>query len=514
MHDDSTIPLILNSLKFVSEEKLLKIIAYGAKISPEFLKYLEKITHNDKSISNIDKYLDQINSYLNYDTSISDKDEQEEMYTVCSNIINNIEKLIEFKQSDKVIGIANTIILFFNDCITSEETYYEENYYEEDYRYDYDNVYLTNQISDLISKKEGIFIDALKQSSLNDVEKLLYVIQYDDSLTWSIFEQYLKEEFSKDILDKCATALLNILNGKNKDVEFNLDRERVINYTIKILKKSERNNDLITLCENEVKIFNQDAYIRLIQFLLEFKDYEKCDIYISKALSHNDLDSHFIENIKKFWLEVKMAQNDLVAVTILQVEKFVNELHDVNQYCECKTSAEKLSIWIPLRKTILNYLETGTLPWQQPEWPRELSDHNIQPIIWKNLNQKFPFIRFLLDIALQEKSVENIIYWYDKINKDPIRIYHSMYYDNIDEKVANTLYTLDPECSISILKKVVDNKIKSGKVVNYPTAVFYLKRIKNIMLTKNQDLNWNDYINTIKSDYRRKYHLIKLLKDL
>ncbi|MBQ7585595.1 MAG: hypothetical protein IJU40_05035 [Desulfovibrionaceae bacterium] len=508
MPNDQILFSILNSLKNFSPNKLIEIIESEAKRSPEFFEYLKKITHKDNDSSKDDKLLDQIDLYISSEISIIDEHEYKEVVDTCSKIINNLKELLDSGQFDKIISITEDVITFFESCIENEDEYSAEN---SGRYYNYDMEESFTEIADIVINNSNIFIKALKQSSLNETEKILAAINYDYIIQWNTFDKYLQEEHPKEVWDQVATELINIFNDDLQRDDFYVEKDSLIKYAIKALENSDRKNDIITLCEDAVKTFDEDGYIRLIKYLLNFEDYDKAEEYLQKALSHPHLNPDFISELRDFWLQIKETQNNWVAVTILQVEKFCNQHPNVDSYLAIKKAAEKISLLTPLQPTILNYLETGTYPWKQAEWPKELSDPKIQPFIWSQDSYSFPDMLTLLDIALKDKNYESIIYWYDKI-KDDKKYYIYGYDRSVD--VAYALAEFAPERSIAMFKHLAEKEIQTTKTHNYPTAIKYLKEIKDIMLKNQQDSNWTDYLNLIMTTHKRKSSFMSLLKYL
>jgi len=74
--------------------------------------------------------------------------------------------------------------------------------------------------------------------------------------------------------------------------------------------------------------------------------------------------------------------------------------------------------------------------------------------------------------------------------------------------LANVREKDHPDDSISIYQSVVESHIEHG---NYDEAFDHLKKIRKLMLASNKGQEFNNYIQRVRTTWKRKRNMMKLL---
>ena len=501
MNEKIDVQLLIQSLKSFSQAKLLNIIEFEAKRSQDFVKYLKVITNNDDITLNDNRCVELINMYINSSNKIDSEEDYDEVLGVCVKIIDNIKLLYKTKHYDKILLNAIDIIRFFSECIDNEANFANENQVLED-------IYRT------IVNDIKIFIYSLKKSTIKLSERLkiaIYCNHYLLDLS-DIFAVYLENEHSLKAWNEVATNLLNIINNHQDQSEQNIDRNCLIEFAINALHAANRDTEIIDLCIAESEPFEENTYIRLVRCLYDLEEYSKVIEYAEKAKTFSNTSETFHDTIESCLKECNEFKHSLMYNLYSQVEEFVKN-YQVDIFAQCKEIAEKLSMWNKVRHTLLTFLQNGTLPWNQTEWPAEFFDLDITYPECE-LKKSDPKIARLLDVAIYEKNYADIIYWYDQYVKKNKSFSEKNYNDNRILNVADSLQDYDLGYAISIYQKMISRAISTLQMKNYHYAIDQLKRLKTIMLTHNKNQEWLNYISVLKIVHERKNSFLNLLSEV
>ncbi len=219
-----------------------------------------------------------------------------------------------------------------------------------------------------------VLIRALKESSLEPVEKLAFAVESvieDEYDIFKLFTEYIESDHSADVWSEVADMLLARLETLPvNSTQLGLSRykrDQISNWAVTALIKSGRNMEILPLCEKEAPI--TDSYNRLVKILIEKKLYDAAEKWIYKGI--NATREHWpgiTSELRGQLIDIRIKQKNPHAVAALKVYEYVN-YPSSKAYQECKAFSDKIDEWEKVRACILHYLENGKLPWKQSEWP-------------------------------------------------------------------------------------------------------------------------------------------------
>jgi uncharacterized Zn finger protein len=108
-----------------------------------------------------------------------------------------------------------------------------------------------------------------------------------------------------------------------------------------------------------------------------------------------------------------------------------------------------------VRSRLKAYLETGSLPWDDPKWP--LPSTKLNPPE-RNRHDRFPLLSHLVAIAIYEKAADQVIRWYDQLVKQD-----RGGFGGSDDRVAEAVKKEYPDRAVAIWKKIAEGEIAQVK---------------------------------------------------
>ena len=357
-----------------------------------------------------------------------------------------------------------------------------------------------------------VIVKALDQSSLDIADKLNWALdavledQYD---VCGAFTEYLHRKHPKSAWHTLAERLLARLKemkcSKGAD-DFSRDYERdwLSDWAIHALDRSGRRDEIIPLCEAEAK--KTGNYRRLVDLLVSARRYEEAERWIRDGLlAVEDKWPGIAAGLREKLLEIRTRQKNWPAVAAIQAEEFVRR-PSRHAFTDCKKAAAKLNAWPEVRKALLQYLEKGEPPWEQKGWP--LPDSGLEAPETKQKEQ-FPMVTDLIDVAILEKKPEQVLYWYDRLLEKRYK-WHSVN----DDEVATAVKTHAPDRAVSIWKSKAERLITQVKPKAYIEAGMYLRKAAKVMANARKQVEWDEYLQSLRGHHARKIRLIEVLDSL
>ncbi|MFO7597604.1 MAG: SWIM zinc finger family protein [Desulfocurvibacter africanus] len=351
---------------------------------------------------------------------------------------------------------------------------------------------------------------ALSASSLPEAERLLWALDavLDDPFDLcAALADYLGEKHTSAAWNIVADALLKRLaTEKFRKSEFGSAywRDQLTNWTIHALEQAGRQREILPLCKAEAE--KTDSYVRLVTRLIALERFADAERWIHKGVQATYKDRPgTASQLRDALLVVRIRQQDWPAVAILHVEEFVRS-PSVQNFENCKKAAQRLDIWTIVRRTLLEYLAGGQQPRKQPEWPLPAPDKDTpQP----EQRDTLPEFSILIEIAIHEKNLEEVLHWYDRRPQRPF-----FGYSTLDEDVATAVASHAPDRAVNIWKTLAEREIARTKPSAYHEAASYLRKAAKVMLREKREADWEQYLARLRTEHFRKKRLLEVLDTL
>jgi uncharacterized Zn finger protein len=357
-----------------------------------------------------------------------------------------------------------------------------------------------------------VVVSALEQSSLPAADKLMWAIDavlQDDYELCAPLADYLLGNHEKSVWRRVAETLLKRLSGidsSNGTGSYNRDhvRDQRSDWTIYALEHAGRSDEIIPLCEAEAQ--KTGSFTRLVDRLIAAERYDDAQLWITEGIhTVGQRYPGIAGELRDQFMQTCADQENWPAVTALQIEEFVRSPSRQN-YLLCQQAAARIKGWTRLRDHLLVYLETGELPWRHSAWA--LPESGLQPPE-PSSQDLFPELDTLIDIAIHEKKPDVVLQWYDRRSPQ-----HYARYGTSDDTVATAVKNFAPARAIAIWENIAQEFIAQVKPSAYLEAVRYMKKARKLVIAQSGQEKWNEYLQDIRVEHRRKRRLMELLDGL
>lgn len=366
------------------------------------------------------------------------------------------------------------------------------------------------ETADEIAACMNVVFQALSKSSLSPAEQMLWAVdreledQYSLCEGVAVFWQQEQEKSNWNILtDDLLKRLKSFPEAKDDGFSFNYRRDRLTGWIITALDNSGRFDEIIPLCEKEA--VKTGSYVRLVNMLMEAKQWEAAEQWIFKGIKATDKKWPGIASqLRTSLREMREKQGDWLQVAALRAEDFFND-PSLETYQALQKTAKKTKVWKKVKPVVFKYLETGNFPRAGSSWP--LPETGV-PETRKRRPQQFPLTATLIDIAVAEKRPDDVVRWYDQRKSQKDSRWLSEFQE---DKIAGAIANRYPEKAMDIWKRLVANLIAQVKPKAYEKAAVYLGKIQRILKKQKKEKEWINYLSEIRKEHARKIKLLEIL---
>jgi uncharacterized Zn finger protein len=362
-----------------------------------------------------------------------------------------------------------------------------------------------------VTRCMSLMTEALEKSSLQDADKLDWAIATMREDNYGICEPlmaFLDRRHSRSAWSTVADRLLKTLKTfkppRGADTfTRHFERNRLSDWIIHALENAGRHEEIVPLCEVEAR--RTGSYERLVDRLIQGKRYQDAEAWIAEGLEATDETRQGTAiGLRNRLLEIRRRERDWPAVAAMQVEDFVRR-PALQGFTECRKSSEKAKVWPEVRQSLLDYLETGRMPWLREDWP--LQETGIEKPKSAPRRQ-FPMLGDLIDVGIEEENPEAVLKWYDRRSEKA-----HFRYGIDDNAVAEAVQTHAPARSVAIWQALAERQIAMVKPRAYQTAAGYLRKAERVIKRSKRDAEWRQYLQTIRQQHFRKRRLIEILEE-
>jgi uncharacterized Zn finger protein len=366
-----------------------------------------------------------------------------------------------------------------------------------------------------ISSCLDIVFLALPQSSLSAVDQMLWVIDaelkdhYDLCYgSESFWENEQKGSDWSIVADKLIQRLNEFKTVKDDDnFSKHYQRDRLSDRIIQALENASRNEEIIPICEQEA--VKTGSYPRLVEALRKAKRCEEAKQWIFRGVRAIEKKWPGIaKQLKNTLREMTEREGDWLKVAAFRTEDFLQS-PSLHTFQDMKKAAEKAKVWPEVRAAALLYLETGKLPPSDHSWP--LSETGVKENR-ENRKNEFPMTDVLIDIAIEEKRVDDVLRWYDQLKSKKQIFWGGDSYQ--EDKIAGAVVDLYPDRAIALWKNLAEKQIALTQPKAYETAAVYLRKVHHFLKKLERENEWKDYLLQLRQTNARKKRLIQILDRL
>jgi len=477
-----------------SKEELLSLISGIISRSPEIreeLNYKAQITHGKPSalVRTVEREILKTSSepgWRNYWKHTG--------YTPdYSRVRSGLQKLLEEGQADEVVRLGEKLFMVGIDQV--EQSHDE------------------GETADEVASALNIVFHALAECSLPSADKLERAVDFELRDEYGLcqgVEAFWKRRFSKKNWGVLADRLLGRLGDpkcESPEDSFSRDyrRDRLTDQIISALENAGRRDAVLSLCKQEAE--RTRSYVRLVKHLRKAGRTDEAEEWIRKGIAAALKKSPGIaESLKDELLEIRSLRKDWAFVAALRAGDFI-EHQSFKAFEDLKKSSEKAKVWPPVREAVLHFLETGKYPNEYQDWP--LPDTEIE-ISSRTRTDKPPFADVLIDIAIHEKRIDDVLKWFEIYRKKK----SNWPDDHMNDDVATAIAHVYSDKAVTLWKELAESHISVTNVSSYSMGAQYLRKAQKILKQKGKEAEWNVYLQGLKEANRRKPRCVEILNAL
>ena len=361
---------------------------------------------------------------------------------------------------------------------------------------------------------------ALPQTSLSPPEQLLWVIDralvdeycmLDSAETLLRRRTYTRAHW-REVAGTLETRLQATPKPRIASFSASYRRERLLNQLLDAYGRAGWKKRIIPLLEAEADACRQ--YARLADALLAIGERDRARHWCIHGYRRTVEDAPGIAGALQEQLR-KMAQterrHDLVAAYRAQ-DFFARPSR--TSYHELFKAAERAKCWLAVRSAVFHYLETGQRPTpggrkgKSSGWPLPSPEVELPAIRKRSSYQRFPDLTTLIDIAILEKRLDDVVELYHRLRTT------KRWGLEADKTVAQAVANTHPQVALDIWQGVVDKLIGQVKPKAYEEAAVYLRLMEKVYSRNQRLADWQVLLGDLRKKHKLKRRLIGTLDNL
>lgn len=394
----------------------------------------------------------------------------------------------------------------------------------------------------------GIVFQALKQSSMPDVDKLLWERRarlregygfFDDLPSlWKNGKMFGTAVWS-EVADKLLKEVPPMPQGKpgskadSGSHSARYERESIMCAVYEALNWAGRTYEVTDLLRREADI--TQCYAQLVDHLSSLGLYDEADEWCRKGFAATiEKLPGIAKDLARRLRDRAQQENNRPLVAAFLVAEFIDS-PSVESFKTLEKATAPLGHWETVRIGMLRWLETGrrpdatpakttpkttkqrgrkaaapVAPEPRPAWP--LPDTGLVRMEDRNIYSSFPKKQTLLEIAIYENRHDDALAWFAQISK------HSTfgwgYTSHLGPFVAEAVQETHPDAALDIWKQQVEAEIAQVKPAAYEVAGGYLAKMKVVYARLGREAEWTALIAELRAKNRPKRRLTGVLDQL
>jgi uncharacterized Zn finger protein len=333
------------------------------------------------------------------------------------------------------------------------------------------------------------------------------------------------------VADELARRMAGILvSGAERDVagsDGGYRRQRIMRLLLDALKQAGRGQEITAILEREAEITH--CYVELVDHLLAEKQHEAAAAWACKGFERTrETLPGLAWSLEERLRDLAVRAKDGPLVAAFRAMEFF-ERPEVERYQAVRSATAPLGHWEQVRSLLLGWLETGIRPDLPPpvKTPRRVQGKvllYVRPIAQEAWPLpptglvvsaktghacRFPDVNALIAIAIQEKRNDDVLRWYNQVNK---RERYGRDYQG--ESVAAAVENTHPDEALAIWRRLALAQIAVTNPGAYQIAGAHLKRMHAVFLRTGRVAEWEQLLAELRATKPRKPRMLEVLDRL
>ncbi|WP_429885660.1 SWIM zinc finger family protein [Geoalkalibacter halelectricus] len=366
-----------------------------------------------------------------------------------------------------------------------------------------------------------VVVQALPKSSLAPAEQLLWVMDrmleddYDllgGAETFFEKPSFLPEHWQA-VAESLERRLQSFPKSTSRERHDSYRRRALVGRLIDAYTRGGARDKVIPLLEREAHSCRN--YTQLVDTLLACGEREKAHQWCLGGYARTIEDSPGIASELQQRLR-KMAEKDQrhdLAAAYRAQDFFAHP--SLRSYEELLKSSQKAGAWTEVREAVLGYLQTGKRPDLQGgkksagPWPLPAPEVVPPQGKQKPWPEHFPQLALLIEIAIAEKRIEDLIPLYEQYRK--ARSWGGW---ETDKAVAKAVVKSHPQLALDIWLAIAEGLIAQVKPKAYEEAAVYLRLMHKVHASEKRLADWQALITRLRRQHKAKRRLMEVLDGL
>ncbi|MEA3399704.1 MAG: hypothetical protein U9R79_00530 [Armatimonadota bacterium] len=354
---------------------------------------------------------------------------------------------------------------------------------------------------------------AIDESSLDPAERILWLIErlledeYD--LCWSADEFTTAWDADADTWSRVADNLVQRLEECQVEDgdEWMRDyrRDRLSDWVLTALDGAGRDADALTLALREAR--RTGSYVRAVERLRRADRIQEARALAEEGIRETPRTRAGIASrLKEQLREIALQGGDERLAAAFAAQSFLRR-PSLSGYGELRAAAEAIGAWEPVRRRVLDWLETGAPAASHPEWP--LPETGL-PASEDSEEIDAPACELLVQIALEEGDHRRAVAWYHRLQQ---RHPHGPL-PWIAERVAAEAGSAFPDEAVAIWDELARAEIRKVNRGAYERSLSYLRPMQKLLRELGREDEWEAYLSDLREEHSRKRALQETLDRL
>ncbi len=375
-----------------------------------------------------------------------------------------------------------------------------------------------------------VVYQALSRSSLSPSQQILWDVEAHRLDPYGILDE-INGPLAQDnhgaavwsqVADQLAAKLAAFPIPSKKPGDYSstkYDRERLMDWLFRALEKAERKSEIIPILERETK--RTDCYVALVRRLIQARRRQDARAWALKGIDatagHLPGIAHELERELRNLAE---KEKNLPLVAAFRAREFF-AAPSLQSFCNLQAAAEQAQVWDAVRKTALQFLETGRRP-DRAEPTGKRTDKTADPVrTWPlpptglpevetdSRWRTFPEATVLIDIAIHEKRPADALQWHRRHVSQ-----NSLARRFEGAQVADAIADSHPEEAIAVWKDLIAAETATANQAGYQTAGAHLRKIKRVAARLGKETEFQAYLESLYLQNKRRPRMLDVLNAL
>ena len=205
------------------------------------------------------------------------------------------------------------------------------------------------------------------------------------------------------------------------------------------------------------------------------------------------------------------AEGDGKSVAAYDLAGFL--LHPwIENYDDLKKSCAAAGVWEQVQAFLRRHFETGCPVAKEKKWPLP----KVEVKFPDAESGAFPNYDMLIDLAVREKRGLDALKWFKagSQKEEPERGFRRGFPGDREWDVADAVSDVKPDAALAIWRGLIDKNLESASEECYGAICKALAMMQPVMKKSGRLDDWRKLIDGIRTEYKRRRNLVKMLDDL